>query len=846
MKNRYGQFVAEGKHSVARSPKEAFEWFLRAAEAGSARGMFLVGHCFLQGNGVPRDFEKAAKYFQQAYQKGYEMAGLELALMCACNRAGFTMTDAIQHLLQLAASPNADVAVRAKFHLSRCYGESPDASRDGARAEQLLKEAAEKWEVDPQIMVGLGAHYESKHQFAEAAECYRKAAGKGQRAALHRLAVCLHKGLGVPRDETEAAALFAQAAELGDADSMREMGKFEERRQNTSEARAWFEKAYAQYQADLQATYSANSLYKLAKMCLKDRGGAEGQGEDGCVRFLQQGGKGPLPSPDCLLLLGRLYALGITGGAPVEEAEAYRLVQRAAELGSSKALYHLAGFCKDGVGCAADEAKSRRLLEEAAAKGYSRAIWDLAMLLLEEEQTTRAVALLRQLTKPPFTGEMLGKALGKLGFLYRDPGVLLEDVAAVDRQKEALRLLTEAGKAGDRQAFLEAARMHSEGIGTEASGETAVKLYEAGWTAWRSAEAARCLGTIFLEGLGVPEDKRKAMKYYFLAASEGDCDAMFNLACCFDHGVGCERNEAEALKWYHQAAETFNDKEALASLAAIYYERQEWDKVFAYAKQHVETGDAKLQRLLADLYARGRGTPQDLPRARALGWTGAPLDDPADSEASAEPQAGNIRPREEDDIVVELEEVVEEVKTPVARATPAKPAKSKSAQRKSSPRSKSKSGSQQRGSATKRAKVDETTPVRNNGAGSASQQQKQQPQQQQPPPPQPPRVLTPSMAANAVPRRSLPESPAAATASPKRGRGGDTVTAMRLWSIEQVAAHFVRLGCDPQQAEALKRHKIDGEALSLFADWRLLKEELSLPIGVCMKHQAFLDKAADK
>jgi TPR repeat protein len=824
--------VTEGKHGVTRNPKEAFEWFLRAAEVGSTRGMFLVGQCFLQGNGIPRDFEKAAKYFQAAYQQGDELAGLELALLCACSRAGFTMADAIKHLLQLAASANSDIAVRAKFHLSRCYGQQTGAEHNGALAEQLLKEAAEKWEVDPQIMIGLGAHYESKHHFAEAADCYRKAAGRGQRAALHKLALCTHRGLGVPRDEAAALELFGKAAELGDASSMLAMGKHEYRRDNSSEARAWFEKAYAQFQADAQATCSSETLYKLGKMCLKRRG-IETQSDDECVRFLQQGCKGPLPSPDCMLLLGRLYALGITGGPPVEEKEAFQLVQRAVELGSSKALYHMATYCKDGVGCDADEAKSRRLLEEAAAKGYSRALWDLALLLLEEDQMPRAVALLRRLSSPPFYGETMGMALGKLGFLYRDAEVVLppeEQLSGADRQKEALRLLTEAGKLGDTKAFLEAARMHSQGIGTVASGETAVKLFEAAWTAWRSGEAARCLGTIYLEGLGVPEDKRKAMQYYFLAASEGDCDATFNLACCFDHGVGCDRNEAEALKWYHAAADKFLDDEAVASLAAIYYERKDWAKAFKYALEYVEKGDTKLQPLLADLYARGLGTAQDLVKAKALGWTGAPLEESeSEAAAAAESQPSRVRPRTEDEqnddvqLVIELEaaEEVEELKTPVARASAAKAGSGKG---KSSPKSKSKLKSAQRGSATKRAKVEEVTPVR----AVAAQV------------PETARVRTPSMAANVVPRRSLPLAPSPGTAKREHAEASPAVKAMRRWSIDKVVSHFVKLGCEAEQAQVFQRQKIDGEALSYFSDWRMLKEELGLPIGVCMKHEAFL------
>lgn len=77
----------------------------------------------------------------------------------------------------------------------------------------LLKKAAGNGSSEAQYE--LGAIYFRIGHYAEAVECYRKAADGGLPKARHALAGCLLRGCGVARDRDKAKELYRQAAEQG-------------------------------------------------------------------------------------------------------------------------------------------------------------------------------------------------------------------------------------------------------------------------------------------------------------------------------------------------------------------------------------------------------------------------------------------------------------------------------------------------------------------------------------------------------------------------------------------------------------------------------------------------------
>jgi TPR repeat protein len=69
------------------------------------------------------------------------------------------------------------------------------------------------------------------------------------------------------------------------------------------------------------------------------------------------------------------------------------------------------------------------------------------------------------------------------------------------------------------------------------------------------AGAQLSLGVMYDNGEGVAKDDAEAVKWYRLAAEQGNASAQSNLGMMYDNGEGVAKNDAEAVKWYRKAAE---------------------------------------------------------------------------------------------------------------------------------------------------------------------------------------------------------------------------------------------------------------------------------------------------
>ena len=76
-------------------------------------------------------------------------------------------------------------------------------------------------------------------------------------------------------------------------------------------------------------------------------------------------------------------------------------------------------------------------------------------------------------------------------------------------------------------------------------------------------------GRMYHQGTGVAQNFAKAVKWFRLAAGQGDAQAQFGLGLIYQHGEGVTQNIEEAVKWWRLAAEQ-QDAEAQWNLAAMY------------------------------------------------------------------------------------------------------------------------------------------------------------------------------------------------------------------------------------------------------------------------------------
>ncbi len=121
--------------------------------------------------------------------------------------------------------------------------------------------------------------------------------------------------------------------------------------------------------------------------------------------------------------------------------------------------------------------------------------------------------------------------------------------------KKALDLYVQAADRGDSEAKYIAGGMYYKGYGTVKDLTKAFTyLYNAALDGSSTPDSQKLLGQFFLQGINVPKNYSEAMKWYTLAAENGDRDAQSELGFLYYTGKGGERNFAKAFHWYEKSA----------------------------------------------------------------------------------------------------------------------------------------------------------------------------------------------------------------------------------------------------------------------------------------------------
>ena len=126
---------------------------------------------------------------------------------------------------------------------------------------------------------------------------------------------------------------------------------------------------------------------------------------------------------------------------------------------------------------------------------------------------------------------------------------------------------------------------------------------------------------IYDKGLGVTPSKSQAAKWFYNAAAQGEAYAQFTLARRLGTGTGVRKNEAQAVKWYRMAA-----KQGFAiaqyHLARSYAKGKGIGKnanqAAQWQRQAADQGFALAQYQMGQKYAKGQGVAKD--QAQAVKW----------------------------------------------------------------------------------------------------------------------------------------------------------------------------------------------------------------------------------
>lgn len=372
-------------------------------------------------------------------------------------------------------------------------------------------------------MISLADEHWNNEEYEEAAELFLEAAEQGNAYAQYSIGYCYEKGTGTNQAYRMAVEWYKKAAEQGYADAQVNLGLCYENGngipQNYAKAVEWYAKAAEQAHAVAQ--------YNLG-LCYFNGNGVLQNYAKAVEWFQKAAAQGYV---DAQNLLGNCYANG--NGVVQNYNKAVEWYRKAAEQGYANAQNNLGVCYHNGNGVPQNYVKAVEWYRKAAEQGYANAQYNL-------------------------------------GLCYEDGnGVEQNYHKAVEwYQKAAEQGDADAKEAIERVTALMKNQNNTNTTVEERTYNSFDDLEEA--AEQRNADAQYHLGLCYEKGNNVPNANcKKAIEWFEKAAKQGNIKALCALGNCYAHGgLGVPQNYAIAVDWYQKAAEK-GHKEAIKALKQI-------------------------------------------------------------------------------------------------------------------------------------------------------------------------------------------------------------------------------------------------------------------------------------
>jgi len=221
-------------------------------------------------------------------------------------------------------------------------------------------------------------------------------------------------------------------------------------------------------------------------------------------------------------------------GAPVDEKKAAELFEKTAEKGDAAALCEL-GFCyATGFGIPQDMKKAISCYTKAAEQGNADAQYELGVCYRDEEGVSMNYKTAIKWWKKAAEQKHAG-AHSCLGSCYMEGSGVIKNVF------KAAQWWKKAAKLGDSTAQSNLSLCYKRGIGVLLSLDKASYWKRKSWETNDEDE--------------YDEENIKRFDEYNLKAENGDAEAQYYLAKCYEKGEGVKRNYEKAFYWFSKSAE---------------------------------------------------------------------------------------------------------------------------------------------------------------------------------------------------------------------------------------------------------------------------------------------------
>jgi TPR repeat protein len=530
--------------------------------------------------------------------------------------------------------------------------------------------AAEGGDADAQLAVGEALFFGqgTPRDIPRAVWQIVVASKSGSTEARTRLADFYMSGLVVPYDPRIGFRLYMESAVEKDNAARYEVANSYEFGRgvtpNSEKARIWFERIAAGNE-NPEVAIKPRAAKSIA-FCFRDGTGTAPDPAQAQMWMKKAADGG---DPDAIFQLGKLLEFGV--GTKPDQKAANALYLKAADAGYARACLVLGQIYLFGRGLDADLDTARiwfkravRILREEAEQGSVQAATDLYIVHYEskvlEDQSAEGMKWLREAAekKYPRALLLLGKALAeesgvegsiKKGLAYIEEAATLHEsdahfllwqmyragVGTPPDEKKAMAELNLAARYNNITAMHVLAEWYRTHPDVDAAEELAAQWYRKardGYLALANRgnfDAMSALVVLYGQGRGVEKDQAEAYRWLHRAAEIGYDKAQFMLANAYENGLGVDRDEKKALSWYKRAA-AVNFLPAMIALGAIYEQgvlgasknlstANSWyRKAFVETRSLAELDNADAQYLLSTYFARGIGT--DRSTSESIHW----------------------------------------------------------------------------------------------------------------------------------------------------------------------------------------------------------------------------------
>ena len=205
---------------VERDPKEAFEWFEKAAKQGDDNAQFYLAKCYDDGEGVEEDKGEAFRWYKKSGERGNISAQNNLA--CCYDKGDGVEKDKEKAFKWFKKAAEQGDAV-AQNNLACCYDNGDGVEKNEERAFEWYKRSAEQGYADAQY--NLACFYDNgkgvKENKEKAFEWYKKSAEQENADAQYNVALCYDNGIGIKEDKQEAFEWYKKSAEHNNEDAIK-------------------------------------------------------------------------------------------------------------------------------------------------------------------------------------------------------------------------------------------------------------------------------------------------------------------------------------------------------------------------------------------------------------------------------------------------------------------------------------------------------------------------------------------------------------------------------------------------------------------------------------------------